>query len=76
MNNKAIKQLVEEKRNNCIENIAKRINKPLLLLRGNVGQNVVLKNTIKKNVKIKDFGKNKKNLEKEFIFMLDMMMNN
>ena len=68
---KAIKDLAEEKRINGIKNIAKRNNKHTLLYRINVDDNVVLKNKIKKNKKLKELGKKSNNLnEKEFNFYL------
>ena len=67
----AIKDLAEEKRINGINNITKRNNTAKLLFRGNVDDNVVLKNIIKKKKKLKDLGKNKNNYnEKEFKYYI------
>ena len=76
VNTKLIRQLAEEKRLNSIEKIAKRNNKPKLLFRGNVDQNVVLKNKNKKYMKIKEIGKNKNNIEKEFNYFVRYDNNN
>ena len=66
-NTRTIRQLAEEKRINGIENIIKRNNKPNLLFKGYTDDNIVLKNVIKKNKKIKEMKKNKINyLENEY----------
>jgi hypothetical protein len=68
-NARNIRQLEEEKRLNGIEKIVKKNNKPNLLFKGNVDENIVLKNNIKKYKKQKEIGRYKKNfLEKEFNF--------
>ena len=68
-NARNIRQLQEEKRLNGIEKIVKKNNKPNLLFKGNVDENIVLKNKIKIRKKQEEIGKYKKNyLEKEFNF--------
>ena len=66
-NTRTIRQLAEEKRINGIENIIKKNNKPNLLFKGYTDDNIVMRNVIKRNKKLKEMGKNKINyLENEF----------
>ena len=54
-----------------MEKIIKRNNRQILLFKGNVDDNIVLKNKIKKKKKMEEMGKYKQNfLEKEFNFYI------
>ena len=71
-NTRTIRQLSEEKRINGMEKIIKRKNRQILLFKGNVDDNIVLKNKIKKKKKLEEMGKYKQNfLEKEFKFYVN-----
>ena len=71
-NTRTIRQLSEEKRINGIEKIVKKNNKPNLLFKGNVDDNIVLKNKIKKKKKLEEMGQYKQNfLEQEFNFYVN-----
>ena len=71
-NAKNVRQLAEEKRVNGIEKIIKKNNKINILFKGNVDENIVIKNKIKRNKKLEEIGKYKNNiLEKEFNFFVN-----
>lgn len=71
-NARDIRQLEEEKRINGINKIIQKNKRPNLLFKGNIDDNVVIRNKIKKNKNSAEIGNIKKNyLENEFNFYVN-----
>ena len=70
-NSRNIRQLAEEKRINGIKKIIQKNNRPNLLFKGNVDDDIVLRNKANKKSNSAKLGKNKKDVkEREFNFYI------
>ena len=75
-NSRNIRQLAEEKRINGIKKIIQKNNRPNLLFKGNVDDDIVLRNKANKKSDSAKLGKNKKDVkEREFNFYISYNYN-
>lgn len=75
-NSRNIRQLAEEKRINGIKKIIQKNNRPNLLFKGNVDDDIVLRNKANKKSNSAKLGKNKKDVkEREFNFYISYNYN-